>query len=73
MKIVFVNKEYQTLSVMNSNIMAEKPWAEVNIIIDYVYKNFCGQATFNDFKLLLERKILWSNKIQQYVTQMLNK
>lgn len=40
--------------------------------MDKVHKHVCGQASFTDYKLLLERNGLWNDTVASYIAKMIN-
>ena len=49
----------------------ERPWLEVQKVIDKVHKHVCGHSNYTDIKLLLQRNGIWSDDAQKYLAQVL--
>lgn len=52
--------------------MIDKSWAEVKAVIDKVHKHVCGQANFNDMRMLLDRNNLWNDAVEKYVGNLIS-
>ena len=55
------------LSCLNGNVTCNAKWSELKPIVDKVHKHVCGNATFTDYQLLLERNKMWNNAVPKYV------
>lgn len=52
---------------------ANRPWSDVKRIVDRVHDHTCGHATFSDIKTVLQRNVLWSPVVSQYLISIVEK
>ena len=62
------------LNAVNSENKTEiKSWIELKRIVHRVHKHTCGHASYSDVRILLQRNNLWSQEVEHYLGDTMQK
>ena len=65
-------REKQVIGGLSAVTVSNRPWKEIQKIVDKVHRHVCGHASYSDFKMLFERNNMWNESVKHYIENIMN-